>query len=556
LWLPETFFQMRMINLNLRLNLARRRLTTLLVACVGGIALFLAASSHQALAAPLHSASFDGGSSPIVPYIIGGQESSISQFPWQVYVVGRHPEGGGTVDVTSCGGSILDATTILTAAHCVDHEGTTTTYVAGEFAVLAGASNVSLFTEFFGATGSVVAPSGAQALRVSQIRTDPYYSVLPNIKDDVAVLTLEKSLELSEENHAQAIALVATGNTPAPGTMLSISGYGKEEGAESAQPNGGLFSTTLTAISSDACREEVGVNSAVLLCAVSANSSTCQGDSGGPLTEDSPAIQVGIVDFGAKECPVGVPDAFTNLAAPEIRAFVEGSEAPPVAARLTAPPAIKSLGAAPVDFSPLTCEPGAWSGSPSFTYTFQVENASAQVLQSAPAKIFAPPSALVGAPLVCIVQAGNPGGVSTARSATTPAIAADAAPPVASITARKCKLQQCTLSIAATDPNAVALTLDTAAAYSVTVKCPKKKKKKKGKPPVCHKTKTVPMSLTNPSAGAYTASVSRLPYSEEITFTVLAANAAGLTQVKPAITAITLHKPKPKKSTKKPKKRK
>jgi hypothetical protein len=48
------------------------------------------------------------------------------------------------------------------------------------------------------------------------------------------------------------------------------------------------------------------------------------------------------------------------------------------------------VGATLVDFSPLTCEPGTWSGSPSFTYTFQVENASAQALQSAPTNVLAP----------------------------------------------------------------------------------------------------------------------------------------------------------------------
>ena len=406
------------------------------------LALFLACSSQRALAAPVRGVAFDGSSVSLVPYIIGGHESQISQFPWQVYVVGRHPEGGGEVDVTSCGGSILNATTILTAAHCVDHEGTTTTYAADEFAVLAGASNVHEFTEFV-VEEFLVPPSGAQASKVSKIRTDPYYSVLPNIKDDVAVLTLETSLELSEENHAQPITLVPTGETPAPGTTLSISGYGKQEGAESAQPNGGLYSTTLTAISSDACREEVGVNSAVLLCAVSSNSSTCQGDSGGPLTEGSPAVQVGIVDFGDQECPVGKPDVFTNVAAPEIRDFIEGSESPPVAARLTSPPVIKSVGATPVDFSPLTCEPGSWSGSPTFTYTIQTENAASQVLQSGPGNIFTAPSTLVGAPLVCIVQASNPGGVSTARSATTATIAADATPPTTKLGALTCHLQAC-----------------------------------------------------------------------------------------------------------------
>jgi hypothetical protein len=303
----------------------------------------------------------------------------------------------------------------------------------------------------------------------------------------------------------------------------------------------------LTAISSDACRGAVGENSAVLLCADSTSSSTCQGDSGGPLVEGSPSVQVGIVDFGGKECPVGGIDGFSNLAAPEIRAFIEGSQSPPVAARPTSPPVLKSVGVAPVDFSPLTCEPGAWSESPSFTYTFQVENASAQVLQSGPSNIFAAPSSLVGAPIVCIVQASNPGGVSTARTGTTPPIAVDTAPPLASITALRCHLQACTLQIAASDPNAVALSIQPSTAYTVTVKCPVKKKRKRGKKPVCHKTKTVPMSVVNLAAGAYRASVSRLPYGEHITFAVLAMNAAGVRQAAPAVAVATLHKPKPKK---------
>jgi secreted trypsin-like serine protease len=529
------------------------------------LTLLLACSTQPALAASSPGASFQSDSSTpdqLVPYIVGGQEAPISQFPWQVYVAGRHPEGDEMVDVTSCGGSILNATTILTAAHCVDHEGTTTTYNAEEFAVLAGASNVGPFTELYGATGLAAAPSGAQALRVSHIRTDPYYSVLPNIKDDVAILTLEGSLELSEENHAQAISLVPAGATPAPGTTLSISGYGKQEGAEKAQPNGELYSTMLTAISSDACREEVGVNSAVLLCATSAHSSTCQGDSGGPLTEGNPAVQVGIVDFGGKECPVGSPDAFTNIAAPEVRDFIEGSETPPIAARPTSQPAIKQIpaGGTPVDFSPLTCEPGTWSESPSFTYTFQEENSSAQVLQSGPSNLFTPPSTLVGVPVVCIVQAGNPGGVSTALSTTTAAIAADSAPPASRITALRCHLQVCTMSFTAADPNGVALSVQSSAAYSLTTKCRvKEKKKKRGKKvkqPICREAQTVPLSVATLSPGSFQATVSRLPYGETITFILDASNAAGL-QAPPAVAVRTLHEPepKPRKKSKKPKKK-
>jgi secreted trypsin-like serine protease len=527
-----------------------RLLLAALAGCVLAAAPAVSAASPQALASS--SGNPFEGRGPLVPQIIKGQESPISQFPWQVFILLTSADGE-----SSCGGSILNATTILTAAHCTDREGTTTPYAIpseAEILVIAGAEHGLRFR----GEGLEPAPSSTfQFTRVTSVRRDPYYAVTPEVKDDIAVLTLEKPFELAPAKNTQAISLVPAGATPAPGTTLSVSGYGKEEGAEGEghNSNGNLYSTNLTAISSDACRGGVGLNSAVLLCAASSSSSTCQGDSGGPLTEGNPAVEVGTVDFGAKECPVGVPDVFTNLAAPEIRDFIEGSEAPPVAARLTSPPAIKpAAGATPIDFSPLTCEPGAWSGSPTFTYSFQVENASAQLLQSGPGNIFTPPSTLVGSPLVCIVQASNPGGLSTARSATTAAIAADTGSPTSSITALKCTKQACKLSITASDPNAVALTLQSSATYSVIAKCPKKKKQKKGKKPVkqpvCHKAKTVPMSLLNPSAGAYTASASGLPYSEKIMFSALATNVAGLKSAA-AVKAVTLHKPKPKKKPKK-----
>jgi hypothetical protein len=531
-----------------------------LAGCAIAAAPAASAASPQALASS-SSNPFEG-SGPLEPQIINGQQSSISEFPWQVWVLLRYVEGGN-IGEASCGGSILNAETILTAAHCTDHEDSTQAYNVpseeAEMIVVAGASHGLRFLS----EGFDPEPESTRQLRsVSSVRRDPYYEVSSEIKDDVAVLKLTKPLELSPEKDAAAIPLVPAGATPPPGATLSISGYGKEEGAEGPghNSNGNLYSTTLTAISSDACRAGVKLNSAVLLCAGSPSSSTCQGDSGGPLTEGNSAVQVGIVDFGAKECPVGVPDVFTNIAAPEIRDFIEGSEAPPIAARLTSPPVIKpAVGATPLDYSPLTCEPGAWSGSPTFSYSFQVENASAQLLQSGPGNIFTAPSSLVGSPLVCIVQASNPGGVSTARSATTAAVAADTAPPTSSITGLACVKQACKLSIGASDPNAVALTLQSSATYSAIAKCPKKKKPKKGKKPVkqpvCHKAKVVPMSLVNPSAGVYTASVSGLPYSEQITFSALATNAAGLKSAA-AVKATTLHEPKPKKKAKKAKKRK
>jgi secreted trypsin-like serine protease len=503
-----------------------------LIATMLGVGACLAALAAPAvsLAAPVEG--------PLVPYIVGGQEASISQFPWQVYVEANFEEDGNHI-VGACGGSILDSTHILTAAHCVDVEGTTTQRPVSDFTVVAGDS-LSYGT----------APT-RQVTGVSHIRTHPYYTLLPETKDDVAVLLLSKALTLSPAMDAQAIPLVTTGATPPPGTPLTVSGYGLQNGAQGSEPNGKLYSASLTAVGSDPCRAAVGVNSAVLLCAISATATTCRGDSGGPLTEGSPAVQVGLVDFGLEGCPVNRPDGFTNVAAPEVRDFIEGNESPPIAARPTSPPVIKSVGATPVDYSPLTCEPGTWSGSPSLTYTFQVEDASSPVLQSGPSNVYAAPSSLIDFPLVCIVQASNAGGVTTYRSATSQPIAADTAHPASSLSGPKCHLQACTLSITASDPNSVPLSVQSRASYVVSGKCPVKKGRKKGgrsAKRLCKRTVNVPMPLSNTSAGHYRATARRLPYNKHITFTTLVTNAAGLRSLKPLVRSATLHQPKSKHS--------
>src|SRR6476659_5465352 len=100
-----------------RASIRRSAAPILAIAALSGCALGLAVTS-SAGAARLQSGA-------LVPYIVGGQESSISQFPWQVFVLLENEAEGKT---GSCGGSILDASHIVTAAHCVDHEGTTTPF--------------------------------------------------------------------------------------------------------------------------------------------------------------------------------------------------------------------------------------------------------------------------------------------------------------------------------------------------------------------------------------------------------------------------------------------
>ena len=49
----------------------------------------------------------------VVPAIVGGQEAKVNSIPWQVLIAYQYSP--------MCGGTIIGPSTILTAAHCLDH---------------------------------------------------------------------------------------------------------------------------------------------------------------------------------------------------------------------------------------------------------------------------------------------------------------------------------------------------------------------------------------------------------------------------------------------------
>ncbi len=168
------------------------------------------------------------------------------------------------------------------------------------------------------------------------------------------------------------------------------------------------------------------------------------------------------------------------------------------------------------------------------------------MLQSGSSNVYAPPSSLIGTPLVCIVQASNPGGVTTFRSATTPPITPDVSPPVASIDAVRCRLHACTLSITATDPRSVALGVQPWVSYTATTRCPAKKGPRAPGPPSRASVAGRP-PCTSPSAtprpASYRATARGLPYNQSVTFIAVVTNAAGLHPGKLLVRPVTLHPP-------------
>ncbi|XP_018083263.1 transmembrane protease serine 4 isoform X2 [Xenopus laevis] len=204
--------------------------------------------------------------------IIGGSNSDIMRYPWQVDLqyMGQH----------ICGGSILNSRWILTAAHCFDkgqrqidrwrvqYGVTTLTYVFGYF--------------------------------VDKIFLHSRY-VVDHYPNDIALLKLKSDIVVSAS--VQSVCLPGYDNNLADGSSLWVTGWGHtvEGGAAKASQ---LQEVTINLISSTTCNQEYGGQILdTMLCAgkIEGGADTCKGDSGGPLVslgQNSRWDQVGIVSWG------------------------------------------------------------------------------------------------------------------------------------------------------------------------------------------------------------------------------------------------------------------
>lgn len=346
------------------------------------------------------------------PRIVGGTTIPIAQAPWQVYL-----RGGTSSGYFWCGGSILNATTILTAAHCaVDvNEGQPVSNRGME--VVAGTTSYDL------------SPSTRQNALVTGKRIHPYYDAVgpTATTGDLAVLTISPALNLSTPE-VRAIALPApwtpTTSAPPVPAQLSVSGWGLTE--DGGTTTDGLLRAVTTAPSDpDLCSS--GFENAIAICARSGLGSSCQGDSGGPLvaTGATPVL-VGVVSNGAR-CGAGTDDFYVSLLAPENHAFIDAVMANPAVAPPNPPRAPRGL-TQPFIEGPSTfrvgdtvsCNAGTFSNSPSeIRIVFAKEDGTVLQSTTGPVAQLVLPASAAGARLTCRPYAANAGGTFVGTRFTT-----------------------------------------------------------------------------------------------------------------------------------------
>ncbi|XP_071629343.1 chymotrypsin-1-like [Temnothorax longispinosus] len=213
-------------------------------------------------------------------HIVGGSDAPPGKFPYQVSLRknGRH----------SCGGSIINKYTILTAAHCI-----TSYRNPGALRSLTVHAGTNLLSE----SGSVY--------RVKQAISHSNFDSI-GLSNDIGVLILTTPIEYTQ--YIQPIPL-ATSDVAPEGTTCTLSGWGRTS-LNGRVPNN-LQEIELSVHSQAKCRQRHrNVLSSHICTLTRAGEGACHGDSGGPLV--ARGVQIGVVSFGLP-CARGSPDVFTRV---------------------------------------------------------------------------------------------------------------------------------------------------------------------------------------------------------------------------------------------------
>jgi hypothetical protein len=296
-------------------------------------ALLAAVVASLALAAPAAAQETD---------IVGGNPTTIAEWPWQVAIASPPAPGQDGFDRQFCGGSLVAPTVVITAAHCVYNTvgglGVCTSEAVDGFDTPA--------SEFYVLTGRTTLSS----TQGQDIQVADYYYFEPgpgggivateeSVGDGDGLYDCETSqwdvvfLVLSQPSSSQPIQIAGADEaaTWSPGRAAWVTGWGNRSSSGSDFPDD-LHEVQITMIDDATCGSS-GVYDGdffaeTMVCAgeLAGGKDTCQGDSGGPLVVPLAGggfRLVGDTSWGEGCAQPNKPGVYGRIAADPMRTALE-----------------------------------------------------------------------------------------------------------------------------------------------------------------------------------------------------------------------------------------
>lgn len=210
----------------------------------------------------------------VSPRIVGGQEASPGAYPWMVAI--GYSTGSGIFNY--CGGTLVDPTHVLTAAHCQ--------VIPGDV-VTVGRHNL-------------VDDEGGVQVMVKRAISHGAYNPSSH-HNDISLVELAKPV----------LTKYATlGAAPQSGTIRAL-GWGRTSEGGPTSPV--LMEVDVPIVTNAQCAATYGDIIDSQMCAGAAGRDSCQGDSGGPVLYEGK--QAGVTSYGYGCAREGLPGVYTRVSA-------------------------------------------------------------------------------------------------------------------------------------------------------------------------------------------------------------------------------------------------